>query len=259
MLTVGITGQTGFIGTHLFNYLSSKENELILLPFDDSFFEDNKILMTWVKNCDVIVHLAAMNRHEDQAVIYNTNISLVKQLINALEESNNTPHILFSSSSQESRENSYGKSKKEGRELFIKWARKRNTRFTGMVIPNVFGPNGKPFYNSVVATFCYQLTHSEKPKIDIDGSLKLIYVGELAEVIYNIIVEAKSEDEFHVLHTHEIKVSEILILLERFMFAYNNNRLPPGLNSRFEENLYNTFLSFIVKDKNVLLDFAGEN
>ena len=249
MLTVGITGQNGFIGTHLFNYLSLKENELKLLPFDDTYFTDNKILISWVRKCDVIVHLAAMNRHEDQTVIYNTNINLVKQLINVLEESDKTPHILFSSSSQENRENSYGKSKKEGRELFINWARRNNARFTGMVIPNVFGPFGKPFYNSVVATFCYQLTHSEKPKIDVDGSLKLIYVGELAEVIYKIIVEGKSEDEFHVLHSHEIKVTEILKLLEEFKFAYIDNKIPPRLNGQFEKNLFNTFLSFVAQDR----------
>ena len=245
MLTVGITGQNGFIGTHLFNYLSLKENEIILLPFDDSYFEDNKILISWVRKCDVIVHLAAMNRHEDQSVIYNTNINLVRHLINVLEESKKTPHILFSSSSQENRENSYGKSKKEGRELFINWARKNNARFTGMVIPNVFGPYGKPFYNSVIATFCYQLAHSEKPKIDVDGSLKLIYVGELAEVIYKIIVEGKSGDEFHILHSYEKKVSEILKLLEKFKDTYIVNRLPPSLNGQFEENLFNTFHSFI--------------
>jgi UDP-2-acetamido-2,6-beta-L-arabino-hexul-4-ose reductase len=211
----------------------------------------SRILKSWVTKCDVIVHLAAMNRHEDQSVIYNTNINLVKELINALELSGKTPHILFSSSLQESRDNSYGKSKKEGRELFINWARKNNALFTGMVIPNVFGPFGQPFYNSVVATFCYQLTHSEKPRIDIDGSLKLIYVMELTEVIYKIIIEKKSDDEFHVLHSYEKKVSEILKLLEEYKLTYFENGITPILKDQFEVNLFNTFLSFTVFEKNI--------
>jgi UDP-2-acetamido-2,6-beta-L-arabino-hexul-4-ose reductase len=249
MLTVGITGQSGFIGTHLFNYLTLKEQELKLIRFEDSYFSNNDDLRSWVHKCNIIVHLAGMNRHEDQSVIYNTNIRLVQQLINALEESGTTPHLIFSSSSQESRDNSYGKSKKEGRELFINWARKNNARFTGMVIPNVFGPFGKPFYNSVVATFCYQLTHSEKPKIDIDGSLKLIYVEELAEVVYKIIIEGKSGDEFQVQHSYEKKVSEILRLLEEFKVTYLEKGIIPHLNDRFEMNLFKTFLSFIDPDK----------
>jgi UDP-2-acetamido-2,6-beta-L-arabino-hexul-4-ose reductase len=250
MLKVGITGQSGFIGTHLFNFLSLKEKELLLIPFDDSYFQDIDILKSWVTKCDVIVHLAAMNRHEDQVVIYNTNINLVKKLINALELSHKTPHILFSSSLQENRDNSYGNSKKEGRELFINWATKNSALFTGMVIPNVFGPFGKPFYNSVVATFCYQLTHSEKPRIDIDGSLKLIYVIELAEVIYRIIIERKSGDEFHVQHSCEKKVSEILKLLEQFKLTFFENGITPELKDQFEVNLFNTFLSFTILEKN---------
>jgi UDP-2-acetamido-2,6-beta-L-arabino-hexul-4-ose reductase len=244
MVKVGITGQSGFIGTHLYNYLSKKNIDLDIIPFEDSYFNDVSLLRSWVSKCDVIVHLAALNRHPDDSVIYSTNISLVKKLIDAMEVSGRTPHIIFSSSSQESRDNSYGKSKREGRELFINWARKNNALFTGMVIPNVFGPFGKPFYNSVVATFCYQLTHSEEPKIDIDGSLKLIYVNELADVIYRIITEKKSGEEFLVSHSYEKKVSEILKLLEEYKITYFEKGIMPGLNDQFEINLFSTFRPF---------------
>jgi len=87
MLKVGITGQAGFIGTHLFNYLNLKKDEIITVPFWDSYFENDNLLTDFVNECDVIVHLAAMNRHGDPQVIYDTNIKLVKQLIAALEES----------------------------------------------------------------------------------------------------------------------------------------------------------------------------
>ncbi len=40
-----------------------------------------------------------------------------------------------------------------------------------MIIPNVFGPFGKPFYNSVVATFAHQVSKGEVPTIQIDGEL----------------------------------------------------------------------------------------
>ncbi len=183
MIKVGITGQIGFIGTHLYNTLGLYSNSFERIEFQDSFFENEKHLYAFVTKCDVIVHLAAMNRHGDPQVIYDTNIKLVKQLIAACEATNSKPHILFASSTQEERSNPYGNSKKEGRKLFETWANKNDARFTGLIIPNVFGPFGHPYYNSVVATFCHQLTHNEEPRIDVDGELKLIYVGELVEVI----------------------------------------------------------------------------
>jgi UDP-2-acetamido-2,6-beta-L-arabino-hexul-4-ose reductase len=244
MIKVGITGQSGFIGTHLFNYLTIKDKEVELIPFEDSYFDDNVLLMSWLTKCDVIVHLAALNRHPDDSVIYSTNVSLVKQLINAMEISGKFPHIIFSSSLQESRDNSYGKSKKVGRELFINWSRKNNALFTGMVIPNVFGPNGRPYYNSVIATFCYQLIHCEKPRIEIDSSLKLIYVIELAEIIYRVIIDQKAGEEFLVSHSYVKNVSDILKLLEEFKRTYYDKGILPSLNDQFEINLFSTFRSF---------------
>ena len=111
-------------------------------------------------------------------------MKLVQKLINAIDKSNNLPHIIFSSSSQEGRDNAYGKSKKEGRALLEKWSKETQGTFTGLVIPNVFGPFGRPYYNSVIATFSHQLSHGKTPKIDIDSEMDLIYVGELvAEII----------------------------------------------------------------------------
>ena len=157
MIKVGITGQTGFIGTHLYNYLGLMKDEVIRIPFRDDFFSDQGKLEAFVKQCDAIVHLAALNRHNDPQTIYETNIGLVKKLIAALESTGSKPHILFSSSTQEERDNIFGKSKREGRELLAQWAEKNDALFTGMVIPNVFGPFGNPYYNSVVATFSHQL------------------------------------------------------------------------------------------------------
>src|SRR5690606_32382011 len=134
-----------------------------------------------------IVHLAAMNRHTDPQVIYDTNINLTKKLATALEITQAKPQIIFSSSTQEERNNTYGKSKKEGRDLLAAWAETHGGKFAGLIIPNVFGPFGKPFYNSVVATFCHQLCNNEEPKIETDALIKLIYIDELAKVIIGAI------------------------------------------------------------------------
>jgi UDP-2-acetamido-2,6-beta-L-arabino-hexul-4-ose reductase len=159
MIRVGITGQAGFVGTHLYNWLRLQPDNFELIPFRDEIFEDPVGLKEWAGRCDAIVHLAALNRHNDPEEIYRVNLRLVRDLIRAMEEAGVAPHVLFSSSTQEDYDNPYGKSKKEGRELLLEWAGRTGAVFTGLVIPNVFGPFGNPFYNSVVATFSHQLNH----------------------------------------------------------------------------------------------------
>ena len=248
MIKVGITGQPGFIGTHLFNTLSLFKEEFELIPFKDEFFSDNELLNSFVNPCDVIVHLAAMNRHCDPQMIYNTNIALVNQLIIALEKTHSQAHVLFASSTQEERDNSYGRSKKEGRILLTNWAEKSGGSFTGLVIPNVFGPFGNPYYNSVIATFSHQLNHNETPKIEIDAELKLIYVGELVkEFIGKIRNQHKNQilSEYPVLHTTTIKVTEILQLLKNYKSEYAEKGIISVLHNEFEVNLFNTFRCYM--------------
>ena len=245
MKKLGITGQNGFIGKHLYNTLGLFLQEFERVDFQKGYFEDVQKLDAFVAQCDVIVHLAAKNRHNDPQVIYDTNIGLVEKLISSLERTNSRAHVLFSSSTQEERDNFYGKSKKEGRELMIRWAERSGGQFTGMIIPNVFGPFGHPNYNSVVATFCYQLSHNKSPVIEIDGDIKLIYVGELVEEMLKAIRSAKSNYQIVVPYTSESKVSEILGLLEGYKMQYQEKGIIPPLNNRFEVNLFNTFRCYM--------------
>lgn len=245
MLKIGITGQAGFVGTHLYNTLGLHPEEFERVPFSKDYFSNPEKLAQFVTQCDVIVHLAAMNRHNNPQVIYNTNVELAQKLIQALEFTQSKAHVLFSSTTQEDRDNEYGKSKKFARELFYNWSQHSGANFTGLIIPNVFGPFGHPKYNSVIATFCHQLTHNETPTIAVDGELKLIYVGELVEVLLSEIRSTKSQAEIIVLSTATAKVSEILTLLEKYKSEYQEKGIIPAIDSSFELNLFNTFRCYM--------------
>ncbi len=193
MIKIGITGQSGFIGTHLYNTLGLYPERFERVPFEDQYFQDNTILNRFVSQCDVIVHLAAMNRHSDPKVIYETNIRLVKQLIAPANQPNPVPISCFLPLPRKNGTTLMGGQKKKGGNCSKGGQLIIDALFSGLIIPNVYGPFGHPYYNSVVATFSHQLTHNETPKIEIDGDLKLIYVGELANQIIDWIESVSKE------------------------------------------------------------------
>lgn len=245
MNRVGITGSNGFVGYHLYQTLTLHKEEFSLIEFDRNFFENDQTLDSFVSSCDVIVHLAALNRHNESQVIYDTNTTLVKKLVASLERTNSKPHLIISSSTQEERDNLYGKSKKEGRLLLSDWANKNGGRLSGLIIPNVYGPFGHPYYNSVIATFCHQLANGETPKINVDGDLKLIYVGELVDEIIKLIRINDNSHEQIIPFTAEIKVSEILALLQYFRTSYQDKGEIPVLHNDFELKLFNTYRCYM--------------
>lgn len=213
MISVGITGQSGFVGTHLFEALGQHPDKFRRIPFEDAFFEDESKLRAFVKRCDVIVHLAAMMRSPIEGEVYKVNMRLVRQLVDAMETENVAPCLLFSSSIQEGNGSEYGRCKQEGRALLENWAKTHNTGFVGLVFPNLFGPCARPNSHSFIATFCYKLTHGETPQILVDNTVPLKYIGnlklELLTIIRNVaeksnISTVKFEPEY------ELKVTEVL-------------------------------------------------
>jgi len=241
MKKIGITGEQGFVGTHLFNTLGLYPDKYERVSFSKTFFDDVAQMDLFVSSCDVVVHLAGMNRHNNPQAIYDTNIALTRSLIDALERTGSKAQVIFSSSLQEEKDNLYGRSKKMSRLMLAASAQQRNTCFTGLVIPNVFGPFGSPYYNSVVATFCHQLLNNETPRIEIDGELKLIYVSELVKEILIVIDGNLSVSEYPVAHTRTARVSEILALLVSYKETYSDMGVIPLLRNSFEVNLFNTF------------------
>ncbi len=267
MIKIGITGQAGFIGTHLFNTLSLHPDKYIRIPFRDEFFQSEEALDAFVKQCEVIVHLAAMNRHNDPNVLYKTNIELVQKLIASMERTKSKPYVIMSSSLQEEQDNLYGLSKKEGRELFNQWADRNGAKFTGLIIPNVFGPFGVPFYNSVISTFSYQICNKQEPKLEVDNELKLIYVGDLVKVVLDLFPAdyANTEDTENTENTEgtegwlptkvlevpykaKYKVTELLDKLQGYYDTYVVNGIVPDLADWFEVCLFNTFRSYLPKE-----------
>lgn len=246
MIKVGITGNKGFLGRHLHNYLQLNEN-IEIIPFQASYFQEPNQLQNFVKSCDSIVHLAAVNRHPDAEELYRINIDLVEKLVQACEHTDSQPHMILSSSTQENQDNPYGRSKLKGRKIIEQWAKKNNALAAGLVIPNIFGPFGRPNYNSFIATFCHRLIHNEEVEIIVDSDVSLIYVNDLIKDIEEIILK-KSKGKIEIQPRYTAKVSKTLALLEDFKASYMKKGEFPQLMDPFEIDLFNTFRSYLPED-----------
>ncbi len=260
MIKIGITGQSGFIGNHLYNNLGFKKDKFKRVVFKKEYFKNEKKLTNFVNSCDVVIHLAAVIKNKDERIIQDINFDLMNKLLTSHEKSQSKPVIFFASSTQENSETVYGLSKKELSKALEKWSEKQKAFSRVFIIPNVYGPFSKPNYNSVVSTFCYQLSRNIKTEVKIDNELKLIYVGNLVNKMINeisVFFENKNDQHFFkkidIMHEKTILVSSLLLKLKVFNDSYIQNNKIPIFSENLDRNLFNTFLTYF--DFNNLFPF----
>ena len=243
--TIGITGSKGFIGTHLFNVLSLYPEQYALIEINQADWNQPKQLFELINACDVVFHLAAINRHADSEFIYNQNVKMATDLIGILNQVTHPIHVIFASSQQEYSDSVYGSAKKQARQLLAQWAKESGNTFSGCIIPNVFGPFGKPFYNSFIATFCHQINQGATPTIIADSEVSLIYVADLVVQLIQLIQQNITQTAYTIAPTNRIKVSEVLAQLNIFKQQYLERGIIPELPIPFSIQLFNTFRSYI--------------
>jgi UDP-2-acetamido-2,6-beta-L-arabino-hexul-4-ose reductase len=239
-MIVGITGANGFIGWHLRAFLKNKKDVTEVRSVSTDDFKNADIMKNFVSSVDAIVHLAGVNRGED-ASVYETNMAISKTLLDACRDSVAKPHIIFASSIHYERNTGYGRSKKECMQKFQEWSNQSGALCASIVLPNVFGEFGTPFYNSVVSTFCYQVANQETPCIVNDSETEQLYVQEATKTICCLL--DKKYAGIATIRGKKIKVSEILGRLQKFEAAYSNHEVP-NVNDAFDLNLFNTYRSY---------------
>ncbi len=239
-LRVGITGADGFLGWHLRCRLHP-ESGVSAVCAGRTEFGDQDLLAEFVRSCDVIVHLAAVNRGTD-AEVGEVNPALASALVDALTETGSTPALIYSSTTHEDRDTIYGLGKREAGDILDRWASASGSTCTRLILPHVFGECGKPFYNSVVSTFCHQLAHGDEPKIIDDIDLELLHAQDIADHIASELGCVQSRTVR--LNGSPMKVSELLRRLEAFRDTYASHLLP-SVADALDLRLFNTYRSYL--------------
>ena len=247
-MKIGVTGSNGFIGKNLIEHLSRLEDiDIITFTRKDSLSQ----LESFVESADFIFHLAGINRPENTEEFYKGNQSLTEKLVEfALLKEKNTP-ILVSSSTQVTRDNDYGKSKLAGELALERYAQKSGANVYIYRLPNVFGKWSKPNYNTVIATWCHNISRDLPIQVnDRDVSLSLVYIDDVVEQFIRHINEGNHDKVLYpeVYPVYKESLGSIYDLLNQFIESRKDLIIPP-VGKGFPRALYSTYLSFLPTDK----------
>lgn len=239
-MRIGITGADGLLGFHLRALLHSRGDFEVSLA-NRQTFADPDALCRFVRGLDGLAHFAGMNRG-DEAEVEATNVALAEALTAALERAGATPAIVFANSTHIDRDTAYGRGKRAAAARLSCWAETNAARFCDLVLPNVFGEFGRPFYNSVVSTFCHQIAKGDKPEIHVDGEVELVH----AQLVAQRVLEAMQGRESGQVRMigKPIRVSALLERLNGLHQQYAA-QVMPDLADSLDLGLFNTLRSYM--------------
>lgn len=243
-----VTGAAGFVGKNLVAELISKGyNDLLLYTREQNLGE----LEEFTKECDFVFHLAGVNRPKDENEFMEGNYGLTSELLLMLQKHNNKSPILATSSVQAELDNPYGTSKRAGENLLFDYHEKNKTDVLVYRLPNLFGKWSKPNYNTVVATYCYNISRNLGIQVNNpEAQLTLCYIDDvLEEFIKALEGHPNKQDSYcYVETTHTIKLGYLSNLISDFKESRINLSIP-NMEDAFIKKLYSTYLSFLPEDE----------
>lgn len=255
-----ITGANGFVGKNLVSTLKNikdGKDKTRNIDIEDiySYDVDNTIedLKKYTGDCDFVFHLAGINRPKDISEFYQGNATFTETLCSLLEEHDNKSPILISSSIQASKDNDYGKSKKEGEEYILNHGKKMDSKVYIYRLANLFGKWCRPNYNSVTATWCYNVANEKDIQInDPNVELPLCYIDDVVNEFLNALEghpTACKEGIYEVHPVHHVKLGELADIIKSFKESRGTLNVPDMKEGSLEKKLYSTYLSYLPKDR----------
>ncbi len=174
-----VTGARGFIGRNLIAHLRRQE-EVQVFGFD--LGQPLQELAAALAEAELVFHLAGVNRPESVEEFTTGNVDFTAQVCEMLKQTGRPVPVVLSSSSQVERDNPYGRSKLQAEAVIKRYAEEAGSPAIIYRLKNVFGKWCRPNYNSVVATFCYNIAHDLPITIsDPARELELVHVDDVVQ------------------------------------------------------------------------------
>ena len=272
-----VTGAKGFVGKNLcatfYNIRDGKDrtrpNIKIEEVFEYDIDTDPSLLNEYCEKADFVFNLAGVNRPKDSSEFMEGNFGFASTLLDTLKKHRNKCPVMLSSSQQASLtgrfgNSEYGRSKKAGEDLFLKYQEETGAKVLIYRFPNLFGKWCRPNYNSAVATFCNNIANDlpiqvNDPKVE----LELLYIDDLIDEMLNALEGKEHRCEFDGLDiitkekghycfcpiTHKVVLEHIVELLNKFADQPKTLMIPEIPFNSFAKKLYSTYLSYLPKDK----------
>lgn len=240
-MNIVITGANGFIGKNLRFFLQENGyNEINCIEKETT----SEQLYQALKNANFVFHLAGINRSINRSEFYEGNSELTESITNILEDIGNKTPLLITSSIQAGLDNDYGKSKAAAEFVVKKYAEDTGAKVFIFRLPNVFGKWCKPDYNSVIATFCYNIINDKDIIINNpDTKLNIVYIDDVCKTFVNCIKGLIAPEKSEVNPVYNTTVGEIASIIKSFkekQHSLNVDKVGSGLIRA----LYATYLSY---------------
>lgn len=241
-----VTGANGFIGKNLISQLTQRKDIEIFSYDTDTPIE---LLEEYCRCCEVVYNLAGINRPKSIEDFMDGNCTFVNTLLETLKKVGNPCPIVNSSSMQAALDTPYGRSKKLGEEILFSYGKENKVNVYVYRFPNVFGKWCRPNYNSVIATFCYNISHGLPIQVnDRNTVMHLVYIDDVVDELFRVIEghpSINSDGYCYVPMEYEITLGEIVDMLYSFRESRSNLMIPNMSPDSLSKKLYSTYISYL--------------
>lgn len=243
-MNILILGSNGFIAKNLIAHLKTISKYNILTINKKS--SESEILSSVLK-AKIIFHFAGINKESHPNYAFKNNYIFTQKICSILQDNNKKTRIIFTSTTQVGLKNAYGISKLKAEKILLEYKKKNKGEVLIYRLPNVFGKWSKPFYNSVIATFCWQILNDKKVNIRHPKKIiEFLYIDDLINDFLSKISIKEFENSFaEIKKTFSISLKDLANLIKNF--KKKTFLIKPDFPNDFTKNLYSTYLSFANK------------
>jgi UDP-2-acetamido-2,6-beta-L-arabino-hexul-4-ose reductase len=238
-----ITDGCAFLGRNLAVHLRERDGCVTFVVDQETSQAE---LQQWLTAADVVFHVGGVYRSTNPTEFERGNAVFTKQLCDILQDAGRAPKIVFESSIQADFQNPYGASKLKAEDTLRAFAVTTGASVRIFRLKGLFGKWCPPNYNSVTATFCYNIAN-ELPVVISDpaNEVELNYVDDVvAAFLWQI---DNDTPQFPHIATTRLRLDDLVGRIQAFHEMGATLKLPDFADS-FCRALYATYLSYVPRE-----------